>query len=800
MKSKFHILIVIGLVTLMCVQGVFARGKAPGSVQGPRARPSVMEIATDEKSHDIGQLFFTVTNYGVFGSQRGEDDPRDCYIYTAGEHAGQCRPSAEYPGGSGIEYLFQGALWIGAVVDGDTLVSVGEDGWFQVNELFPGYNPDTDTIHEKSILWDDTTAISEQDFIATMTDTVLNPDFVDPTHRTIGIAVEQRSVSWSYNYARNFIIIDYWLTNITENPIEYVYIGIYIDGDVGHINTPNYAQDDVTGFVETYYDPARDSTIYVNTAWLADNDGDPADDGSFDEYSCTGALGVAVLKVADIPLDMLSYSFNWWVSNTDEDLDWGPFVTNFGWDGTPETDKMKYQVMSNGEFDYNQTDVIDWEDFTDYAEPPEDLPEKLWGGYDTRFLFSFGPFDILPDSTIQVGLAVMVAEKFHVDPNNVGMPPNGSIPSSWDPDKFEYEGVGRTTGWVRDVYDNPPPDGIPDYKGPVPPPRPPFEIETHDNMIDIFWNPEICLDYIDEITLLQDFEGFRIYTGEANLESYYTPFVEFDKVDFIDYVTNSTDTNRMAAEAQTDSFPICLEARWDEAAGVYRNYIVTPDSCMDTIYYLDPIDSTITDSQFVREAYGTNSGMPMDSVTRYGDYYYKYTLTNQRAGSDIYIALTAYDFGSPTRILESLESSKTTNYLWVVPRGKTGVIDEVYVVPNPYRVDQNYAGREGLDWETPIGKVWTEYSRKIRFANLPRKCIVRIYTLDGDLVKELWHEDDAVEKEGDVTVGDGKNMVGAEDWDLINLNDQAIASGIYMFSAENLETGEYQLGKFVIIK
>jgi len=167
----------------------FAREMPSGNPAQPRQRPQLMQLATDEKTHEIGQLWFTVSNWGFFGSSRGEDNPLQCIIYEQGEHAGECRPSAEYPGGSGIEYLFQGALWIGAVVAGDTLVSVGEDGWFaNVNELFPGYNQETDTIMENSIFWD-STAISEQDFIGEMTDTIRNSDYVDPTHIPIGIKV-----------------------------------------------------------------------------------------------------------------------------------------------------------------------------------------------------------------------------------------------------------------------------------------------------------------------------------------------------------------------------------------------------------------------------------------------------------------------------------------------------------------------------------------------------------------------------------------------------------------------------------
>jgi hypothetical protein len=774
-EVTFIMLILLGG---MLLSGALFGEDGPSGQASPRRRPAVSTPAVDEKTHDVGQLFFTVSNWGFFGSQRGEDDPRYCIIYQAGPKTGQCRPAAEYPGGSGLEYLFQGALWIGAVVAGDTLVSVGEDGWFHdVNELLPGYNQATDTIMINSIYLDSLIAISEQDFEAIMTDTVKNPNIVPTEHRPIGVEVRQRSVSWSYNYARNFVIIDYWFRNIREerDTIRDAYVGIYIDGDVGHVNTPQYAQDDVTGFVQSYWDPIKNDSIVVNTAWLADNDGDPTNDGRFDEYSPTGALGIALLKVGENPLDELTYSYNWWVSNTNEDIDWGPMhrYPPMSWDGTPETDIMKYQVMSNGEFDYNQTDILNYRDHPDWVPPPSDLAENMRCGYDTRFLFSFGPFDILPDDTMRIAIAVMVAEDFHQDPNVVG---------DCQPEKFNYAGVGKTTQWVRDVYGAPNGLGVPNYQGPVPPPKPYFEVETYDNKIDIYWKFQEAMNFTDPITLLKDFAGFRIYTAEANLESYYVPIIEFDKVLFTDY--NSLDTFQI--QVRTDEFL----APEDFSPGTFPT--------LDTTYTWDGGEVVV--DVFPRKKFGTNSGLP-EPVMRNGEEWFKYTLTNQRAGSDIYISVTAYDYGQPTRDLESLESSKTTNYKWVVPVGSGETSKEVYVIPNPYRVDNNYAGAEGLDWETPVGQVWTEYSRKIRFANLPPRCIIRIYTVDGDLVDEMTHSDDGFWQGGkDNKDSDRKDMVGAEDWDLINKNDQAIASGIYMFSVENAETGEYQLGKFVIIK
>src|SRR3989304_8231959 len=61
---------------------------------------------TTIRGHHIGNLAFSVTNYGFFGSQsRGLRDA--C--------TGRAAPSMEFPANSGGEYLFQGALWGGAV-------------------------------------------------------------------------------------------------------------------------------------------------------------------------------------------------------------------------------------------------------------------------------------------------------------------------------------------------------------------------------------------------------------------------------------------------------------------------------------------------------------------------------------------------------------------------------------------------------------------------------------------------------------------------------------------------------------
>ena len=109
---------------------------------------------------------------------------------------------------------------------------------------------------------------------------------------------------------------------------------------------------------------------------------------------------------------------------------------------------------------------------------------------------------------------------------------------------------------------------------------------------------------------------------------------------------------------------------------------------------------------------------------------------------------------------------------------------KVVVYPNPYRIDANYRDRfEG--WENP--ELPAERSRAIHFANLPHKCTIRIFSLDGDLIREINH---------DYAKGAPGSM--HEVWDMISRNTMTITSGIYYYSVDS-ERGN-QIGKLVIIK
>jgi hypothetical protein len=407
---------------------------------------------TVERTHSVGNMNLTVSNWGFIGSQRGDDSPYHCVLDSEGVCGIPfvCRPSCERPACSGVEYLFQGALWIGAVVAGDTLVSVGEDGWeTNINDFKPGFNPlySRNQILEYSIDSLDTEALGNQTFIAYYSDTLTNTLYVHSAHNPIGLEIKQKTHQWSSPEMDNFVIYELWLTNIRtdHSPLQQVYFGVYMDGDVGDVDVPNYSQDDLTGFMRYYIDTTvtpPESTL-INTAWLADNDGDPVD-SAFDSTSCTGALMVTILS------GYTSYSYNWWISNTDETYDWGPDST-FGcallhFDGTPTGDVNKYNIMSRHGSDYNQCRIEDFSMNSHWEAQPSDpcWVVNMADGFDTRFLLSFGPYNIPYNSTAYISFAISVADSFHNEIRPASNP-------YWDCD-FNYDAIGKQAKKLLSLY------------------------------------------------------------------------------------------------------------------------------------------------------------------------------------------------------------------------------------------------------------------------------------------------------------------------------------------------------------
>lgn len=151
----YKIVLCLTLIAVLSTVSVYARMAKP---------PSGTKKLDLQHWHNVGNIWLRVSNYGFFGSG---DDVVPQY------------PSLEYPGGSGIDYLYQGALWFGAKKSRrdaagrllywlannpsadssavitqdsplwnptrkaviDTLVTSGFDGDKDLYEFLPAYNP-----------------------------------------------------------------------------------------------------------------------------------------------------------------------------------------------------------------------------------------------------------------------------------------------------------------------------------------------------------------------------------------------------------------------------------------------------------------------------------------------------------------------------------------------------------------------------------------------------------------------------------------------------------------------------------
>lgn len=165
----------------------------------------------------------------------------------------------------------------------------------------------------------------------------------------------------------------------------------------------------------------------------------------------------------------------------------------------------------------------------------------------------------------------------------------------------------------------------------------------------------------------------------------------------------------------------------------------------------------------------------------------RYTDVGLLNNLDYYYAVTSFSLPDKVLRFPALESSISISSFNVTPGTKPpSAVGQVAVVPNPYRGDIAYQSYNP-PWERPKGSrdYWMEQDRRIQFINLPAYCEIKIFTIAGDLIQTILH--DNPDK-------------GYEDWNLTSRVGQAVSSGIYLYTVEDKYTGEIQVDKFVIIK
>ena len=115
-------------------------------------------------------------------------------------------------------------------------------------------------------------------------------------------------------------------------------------------------------------------------------------------------------------------------------------------------------------------------------------------------------------------------------------------------------------------------------------------------------------------------------------------------------------------------------------------------------------------------------------------------------------------------------------------------LGKIRVVPNPYFVTNRAVLSEGTD--------------KIFFTHLPPRCTIRIYTLVGELVREIEHESIAPFNPDERLAQGDKG--GTASFELLNRYNQALASGVYIYHVEARDETDTvvgnKIGRFAIIR
>lgn len=695
----------------------------------------------DEELTTASNVRLTVTNIGTFGNAfRGYRD-------------GSGQPSLEYPAGSGIEHLFEGGLWIGASSPGGT-EQVSTSAYDAPQGYAPGRSgfefaaPVGSQLTERSSLFDsryyDPNAVSHQDFVADFSDEyqeIPGTNIQITGHTPMNLDVHMETYNWNYTFSDFMVIVNFTITNNSQNTYDNVYVGLWNNTVVRNINiTPAGSGGGA------FFDKGGNGYIdSLNLAYCFDAAGDV---GFTDSYVGQKFLGASDKHGFHHP--QLDSTFNELTGNWEqEDMKLNYQAWQFNSTANPvfffpTTDQQRYLKMSDG-LNYSPC----WEPNNPNCITGRNYQAELKQPGNRSDMISAGPFQSLaPGESINVAFAYVLANK--VDDGN---PTADNTPAqrrllidhaTWAQQAFN--GEDQNFNGVLDAGEDIDGDGeITRYILPSPPAIPKTKVVPSDNKIEIYW-ADNSRNSVDPISNEKDFEGYRVYLSSLGFDVVGTPDLARD---------------------------FKLLAEYDIAGnGLFK------ETGFDSIRLASP-----------RYFEGDTTA-----------YEYKYTIDNLPDGWQYAVAVTAFDRGSKESNLESLESSFLANQFRAfpgTPANDNMEANEPFVYPNPYYY--------GAAWEGASN--FQEESRKIIFGNLPQRCEVRIFTVAGDFIDSFRHDENYQGEDirwfqtfGAEDASDNEFSGGQHAWDLLSLDSQIISRGLYMFSVEDLDTGEKFSGKFVIIK
>jgi hypothetical protein len=447
-------------------------------------------------------------------------------------------PSAEWPAGTGIDYLYAAGLWVGGVVirDGkpDTCVTaavfqgefrpkaddrdmvyvgfegmagggrlIDDDGDNEIDEdHLDGYDNDLDGLVDE-----DFAAVSQQMFTSVFfdTSTIMNESRTEDFHEPLNLTVRQESYAWTNPQLEDFVGVEYRVTNSGDIPIEKAYIGFMVDADIGPARgTYGYYLDDMVSYVDTVLsrrelNPQGETVMsdyHLTIGYMYDYPG--GNDGDVPGYIGIMFLGHTTDPDGHMaPEGVEIHSFRRWSGGIHD----------------PQNDKERYRYMK-GLSDHAKT-----------IDPPT-KKEK-----DYRFLVSAGPFSSIPAGSTMVFQVAFV----------MGNPFADFIENATNAQRVYNGGQIKTVqGEARHLH----------WLGPSPPPPPKQRLIPGDGKVIIEWD-----DYServpDPLQQVFDFAGYRIWkaTGwrhesEVPTSGQWMLLADISKADLFKYDTGLMDVGK----------------------------------------------------------------------------------------------------------------------------------------------------------------------------------------------------------------------------------------------------------------
>ena len=338
------------------------------------------------------------------------------------------------------------------------------------------------------------------------------------------------------------------------------------------------------------------------------------------------------------------------------------------------------------------------------------------------------------------------------------------------------------------------------YQGFTPPTRPTVYTETDTGSVKIYWD-DAAETAIDVLTGYSDFEGYKIYKSTDGGSTWGSASDRIYDTDGL--FVGWRPYRQLDLSAEEDSLHCVYSNEYTCERSLRRNHSISgPDP-----YF--PWFNLGEDTGLEMVRLNESEWKVMDGVIC------KYMFVDQNVvdGLEYTYSIVAYDMG--------VEPTYVTNYIPIEDGQFETVIDTNFSNPNEWANPEGYASIENSKGTTVLDRNFaqaypgiqpqenldhvkvvpnpyiarsqfkeSEFQRQIRFTNLPIKCKIKIFTLSGELVFELDHDDE---------------FSGNEWWDMRTINNQEIAPGLYLYhiqqtSSENGKTPEEIVGKFAVIR